>query len=734
MADKRLRAGVALLAMAIALAPGSIAPAQDGQALMQDGRLPRIQPRPSLNLYGVTGLIDMPSGEEQPDGQVSATYAMFGETTRRNFSFQILPRVSGTLRYATINNFLEVGNPDENLFDRSFDLRIQLLKERGAWQPALTLGFQDFLGTGVYSAEYLVASKTVARDFTVTGGIGWGRLSGVGGFENPFCAVADSFCTRDADFEQGGQVEFENFFHGPDAAFFGGVEWRTPVEGLSLKAEYSSDAYTEEQEGGDARFRRHSPFNFGAEYRVTDGVTLGGYYMYGDTVGFNLVFSGNPKNPIAPQNLGPGPLPINPRPPGMRGTDWVNSEAARTQLIDAVSEALDEEGITLEQIEFAPTAVEVRIINRRINEAPKALGRTARVLAVSMPYSVETFRITPVEDGVPTTTVSLDRTALEQQVSRPEAAALTWQDVAVEGATPRLTGANVWQRDVYPLTDWAIIPAPTLQLFGGNTGFRPQLNLEARGTVRFSNALSATARVRQPVLGEFSDPGPDDNQSGEDLPPVRSESARYYSGWAPKLMRLTGDYLFKLNENTYARASLGYLERSFAGVSTEVLWKPVAQNWGVGAELNYVWQRDFEGLGFGYYDYDVVMGHASLYWDTGWYGLEAQVDAGRYLAGDWGGTFTVRRQFSNGWMVGAFFTKTNVSSEDFGEGSFDKGILLTIPLRWTTPFETRQEINGDLRSLSSNGGAQLNIANRLYPTVRDFDKARLERSWGDFWQ
>jgi hypothetical protein len=215
---------------------------------------------------------------------------------------------------------------------------------------------------------------------------------------------------------------------------------------------------------------------------------------------------------------------------------------------------------------------------------------------------------------------------------------------------------------------------------------------------------------------------------------VRSESARYYAGWQPKLMRLSGDYLFKLNQDTYARASLGYLERGFAGISSEVLWKPVQQNWGLGAELNYVWQRDFEGLGFGYYDYDVVMGHASLYWETGWYGLEAQVDAGRYLAGDWGGTFTLRRQFANGWMVGAFVTRTNVSAEDFGEGSFDKGILLTIPLRWSTPFETRQEINGDLRSLSSNAGAQLNIANRLYPTVRDFDKRRLERSWGDFWQ
>ena len=36
--------------------------------------------------------------------------------------------------------------------------------------------------------------------------------------------------------------------------------------------------------------------------------------MYGSTVGFNVVVSGNPYEPLMPQNLGTGPLPVNPRP------------------------------------------------------------------------------------------------------------------------------------------------------------------------------------------------------------------------------------------------------------------------------------------------------------------------------------------------------------------------------------------------------------------------------------
>jgi hypothetical protein len=706
--------------MAVVLAPGSTAPAQEGE-------------RPSVNLYGNSGLIDMPGAIVQPDGQMTFSYAAFANTTRRNFSFQILPRIAGTVRYSTINDWNPPGSLEEDLFDRSFDLRLQILNERPGWQPSVALGFRDLLGTGVYSAEYLVASKTVARDFTVTAGVGWGRLAGVNTVENPFCAVSDTMCTRAAETGEGGNIAWDDFFRGEDMGFFGGVEWRTPIDKLTLKAEVSSDAYDREQV--NSSFDRKSPVNFGAEYRIRPGITLGAYYMYGDTLGVNLVVSGNPKKPPVPQNLGQGPLPVNPRPADAnRSTAWADDPAARQTVIEAIGKALDEEELTLEEIKLTGTTVDVFIVNRRINQMPKAIGRAARVLAVGMPYSVETFRITPVEDGLPTTTVTINRTEFESQVDRPDAGQASWDSVGLAGGIPVLSGGSTWRRDVYPLVNWAIIPVPSVQLFGGNEGFRPQLSAEFRGSVQVNRSLSFSSRIRQPILGVF-ELGPEDRDTVGDLPTVRSESGFYYEGWDPKLMRLTGDYLFKLNRETYGRVSLGMIERAFGGASTEVLWKPVDQDWGLGAELNWVAQRDsYSWFGFGEYDYDVVMGHASLYWDTGWYGLEVQLDAGRYLAGDWGGTLSVQRIFSNGWAIGAYVTRTDVSAEEFGEGSYDKGILLTVPLRWATPFETRQAIQGDLRSLGSNAGAQLNVANRLYPTIRNMSERRLEESWGTFWE
>ena len=45
------------------------------------------------------------------------------------------------------------------------------------------------------------------------------------------------------------------------------------------------------------------------------------------------------------------------------------------------------------------------------------------------------------------------------------------------------------------------------------------------------------------------------------------------------------------------------------------------------------------------------------------------------LAGDKGVTLDLSRRFKSGFTMGVFATKTNLSAEEFGEGSFDKGFL-----------------------------------------------------------
>ncbi|WP_233128026.1 YjbH domain-containing protein, partial [Brevirhabdus pacifica] len=137
-------------------------------------------------LYGTTGLIDMPSAASAPDAELAATLGQFARSTRATLSFQITERLSGSFRYSYIDNYV-LGTGGET-YDRSFDVQYRFADE-GRFMPAMAIGLRDFIGTGVYSGEYVVATKTLTPRLRVTGGLGWGRLGTQGGFTNPLGAL-----------------------------------------------------------------------------------------------------------------------------------------------------------------------------------------------------------------------------------------------------------------------------------------------------------------------------------------------------------------------------------------------------------------------------------------------------------------------------------------------------------------------------------------------------------------
>ena len=91
-------------------------------------------------------------------------------------------------------------------------------------------------------------------------------------------------------------------------------------------------------------------------------------------------------------------------------------------------------------------------------------------------------------------------------------------------------------------------------------------------------------------------------------------------------------------------------------------------------------KRDYK-LNFGLLDYSNTTAHVNFYYRN--YGVipfDAKISYGEYLAGDVGSTIDLSRRFKNGIVLGFFATSTDVSSEQFGEGSFDKGIYFNIPI------------------------------------------------------
>ena len=87
--------------------------------------------------------------------------------------------------------------------------------------PALSFGLRDFIGTGWYSSEYIVGTKSVGN-FELTAGLGFGRLAGRNVISNPLGAVSSRFDQRGINsFGSGGTLGTINWFQGHAAGFYG---------------------------------------------------------------------------------------------------------------------------------------------------------------------------------------------------------------------------------------------------------------------------------------------------------------------------------------------------------------------------------------------------------------------------------------------------------------------------------------------------------------------------------
>ena len=530
-----------------------------------------------------------------------------------------------------------------------------------------------------------------------------------------------SSVVRTAILAVGGEVESQNFFRG-DAAFFGGIEWQA-TDKLKLTAEYSSDDYPRED---PFAFERDSQLNFGATYKVGPMTDLSLRYLYGSEFGVQLSTALNPKSPPNKAGRDPAPPPVL-----VRGTQsaaalgWSGSVTERAGLRSRLAETLEAQGIRLHGFAIDAGAAHVEVENLAYLQEAQAVGRTARVLSRILPASTDRFDIVMIANGLPVTEVTIRRADMEELEHDLDG---SWKSFA----RARITSARRATRPVpdrYPRFDWGLKPYLSPSFFDPDDPLRADAGAQLDMSLQPAPGFELAGTLRQKIVGNLDE---STRKSNSVLPRVRSEFNIYDREGETALTNLTAAYVFKPGRDLYGRVTAGYLERMFGGVSSELLWKRNASPFALGVEVNYVQQRDFDG-GFGFQDYDVATGHASAYWDMG-NGFHAQVDAGRYLAGDWGATFALDREFNNGWRVGAFATLTDVPFDEFGEGSFDKGIRITIPIAWLLGEPNKTRYSTTIRPLLRDGGARLDVPGRLYDRVRPVQKPALQDGWGRFWR
>ena len=672
---------------------------------------------PSLNLWGATGLIDLPTAEMQPDGVLNSTYARFNGIARITLSYQITPRLSGSFRYTALNGWNSTF--PTTYYDRSFDLRYQLIKEHGVL-PSVTVGLQDFVGTDLLSAEYLVATKHLTPNLKFTAGLGWGRLGSHGSIGTLFGARPK------VNFGHGGKISTSQWFRGP-AAPFGGLEWRLSNR-LRFKAEYSSDAYTLEV-GQHHMFTRRSSINAGFEYDVAKGIRLGAYELYGSQLGVSLQFALDPRERVVGTILDSAPLPVKVRPtrakdPAAWSTSWVSQPQQLGALKVATTRLLKLERLGLVSLAVTADTAQLEFTNTTYHNSAEAIGRAARVLSQVMPASVETFELVPVTKGMPVAKVTVKRSDLERLEFAPGAAGKLAPLVRVSDALPLKT-PQIRNGGGAPRFQWSLGPYLRMGLFDPINPFRYEVGVRVTSRYRLAPGLFVAGSVTKRAIGDMNN---NHRNSNSVLPHVRTDYNLYDNQGDPALENLYVAWYDHPLRNIYTRVTAGYLERMFGGVSSEVLWQPAGSDFAAGAELDYARQRDYS-IGFGFRPYHVVTGFMSLYYRLP-NNFLAQLDAGRYLAGDKGTTLTVSREFANGWRVGAFATKTNVSAAQFGEGSFDKGIFFTIPLNWLNGAPSQTLASVFIRPTQRDGGQKLIVPGRLYDVVRAYNQGTLSSQWG----
>ncbi len=703
--------------------------AEDLRTSVNPGRPAGNQITTQTNIYGTPGgLIDMPTAEMAPDAQLSTTVSFYGSgrnsTTRTTLTFQVLPRLTASFRYSGIGGIMpDAGRPTFNtLYDRSFDLRYRLVNE-GRYIPAIAIGLQDFIGTGIYGGEYLVATKTIAPRLRVTGGIGWGRF----GSNNSFGKTGTRPNTL---LGEGGIPTYDRWFRG-DVAAFAGVSYAA-TDKLSFGVEYSSDGYDRERRDGN--IKRKSSFNFTASYRVSDALSFSAYSLYGDEVGASVTISLNPRSPAIKGGAEGAPLPVAPRAPGdAADLGWTADTARQTSARTTLASLLEREGIALHGMDLDGTRAHVQIRNTRYGQRPQALGRTARAMTRSLPASVEVFTITQMVQGQPAGSATFHRSDLERLENAPATDILARADIT-DGL--QYSDGVTLAADAYPRFEYGLGPFLRFSVFDPDNPVRFNAGVQARAKYHFAPGWVAAGSISQKVLGDL---GSVSLPGASGLPRVRSNVALYSKTDTPTLDHLTVSKYGRPAKDIYSRITIGYLERMYAGASGEILWKPVDSRIALGAELNYVQPRDFDqrfGLRSRSGPGGVIPewnGHASAYYDIG-HGFHGQLDVGRYLAGDYGATVSLDRVFANGWSVGAYATKTDVSSATFGEGSFDKGIRIEIPLAWGIGTPTMQTSKTTLRSLSRDGGARLEVDGRLYDSIKETHAPSLAKTWGRFWR
>ncbi len=681
--------------------------------------------------FGGTGLLQTPSGRMSEEGEFNFGATLSDDYHHYTVSLQLMPWLETVIHYTRVPDLKFSDNEDysgDNLYtDKGIDFKVRVIEE-SYWLPETSIGVRDFGGTGLFDGEYIAATKRFGMlDFSL--GLGWGYLGQSASITNPFCSASDKYCHRPSDYKgNGGSFDVERWFKGP-AALFGGVEYQTPYAPLRLKLEYDGNDYSQDLPTLRGKeLKQRTPWNIGANYRISDWGDLKISYQRGNTLslGFNLSTNFNELD----MPWRDTPKPHAKLDASSNNPDW--HQVAR--------ELENNAGYQHNQIFVANNTITVKGEQDKYRDRTQALDRASAILNNAAPPAVQEFAIVEQKNGMSLTETKVNR---KKYV---EAANFMSTDASVTDAFARnepisepknkstATTQETWDYGIDPVLKQSLGAPEAFYLFS--------LGLNANAHWWLNDNLELGSSVYVNLVDNYDKFNYVENSPhvrNYSTPRVRTMFRAYVHENPVRLNHLQLTWFEQPFSNVYTQLYGGYLEMMFAGIGGEVLYRPLDKNWAIGFDANVISQRTpdswFKTYKDNYFFYDEntcddntpscqayvlsrgSTGHLSMYYMPNWSILDNtlfKLHVGKFLGGDVGAQLDFSKQFDSGVTVGAYLTKTDLSAEEYGEGSYNKGFYISIPMDVMTikPSTSRAKISWE--PITRDGGQMLRKQHYLF--------------------
>ncbi len=618
----------------------------------------------TINNMGTVGLSNNPTARFHSEGSVSMHLVRQQEFSRINIVAQPYEWAEFSIFYADVFEGEYPASINQSYKDKGFNMKLRLYEETEN-MPQIALGFSDFAGTGLFSGEYIVASKRFGN-FDISGGIGWGIYANGIKFDNPLIELSKSFKTRNFLYDSVGEFDADDYFSGSDSSIF-----------LSASYHFGKNLIFVELDSVGYKFNKlnelqdYSDYKFG--YKNTDffGAILGLEVDDKGKVNFQIesTFNISKLNTNAPN--------ISKKNDSRLINFLINTQDNNISVNEIESNAKDQLIVSIRQKSYS-----------NISDANDVILK-----------SLENSNIHEFNE------IIVKNYLLGKEITKD-----FYTDETKGFYEQAVLGKNkIFKRpNEYPFFTGRFSPDLRL-LLGAREGFLYQgLFLKYDSELFFNENTFIDTTLRLSLSNNFD---------GLFIPPVttypeqvRSDVKEYLKGFNDGLAvsKLLISNFQKYQDN-YFLFNAGLYEEMFGGFGFEYLNFSRKRTFAYGLEIHKVKKRAYDHR-FEFLDYKTTTGHLNLYHHYQPLNLVTHISWGQYLAGDEGLTFDMHKRFKNGAKIGAYFSLTDVSFEDYGEGSFTKGVYISVPF---DPFGFGTSTNFNWTPLTKDPAQKL-LVNRIF--------------------